>query len=127
MNATRARKDAEGESVPQAPQSTPASLGMPGHDFTLQAVIGLEKSVAELGVHIHGIKASLDSLKGKVDDLVGWKNKIIGGVAVLIFVGGVLGFLVGKASDYVTFKQPVGPQATPTPSTALPPAIQPPK
>ncbi len=84
----------------------------------------LHKSVGELNANVHSMKTSLDGLKGKVDDLVKWKNMIIGGAAVLGFAFTVLGVVIAKASEYVTLKTPP-PVSAPAPLPA--PAPTPPK
>lgn len=124
MSATRAKRPSEGESTPQVPQSTPQSVGYGTGDysFTLQAIMELQKSVGEMNATMSGMRTSIDSMKSKVDDLVGWKHKIAGGAAVLGIVFAGLGFLLGKASDYVTIK---GPVVAPTPAPLpQPPAAQ---
>lgn len=103
MSASRTKRTTEAETVPQLPQSTP-QVGMPGHDFTLQAVMEMQKSIGEMNAKMDAMKTSLDGLKGKVDDLVGWKNKILGGVAVLGVVIAGLTWVISKASDYVEVK-----------------------
>lgn len=111
MSATRTRRPVDDDSEPQVPQSTPTSLGaygQPSHDFTLQAVMELQKSVGEMNATLQTVKSSLDSVKTKVEDLVGWKHKIIGGAAVLIACGGFVGWALAKASDYVTVRIPTG-------------------
>lgn len=77
---------------------------MPGHDFTLQAVMELQKSVGEINANLHAMKSSLDSVKTKVDDLVGIKNKIIGGVAAVAIVGSLFGGLIALAVPYLALK-----------------------
>ncbi|WP_211453847.1 hypothetical protein [Collimonas antrihumi] len=52
------------------------------------------------------LKNSLDNIKTKVDDLVNWKQKILGGVVVLGTVFTLLGFVIAKGWDYVSFKIP---------------------
>lgn len=79
----------------------------------------MQKSLGEMSATLHATKSSLDGLKGKVDDLVSWKNKIIGGVAVLAVVFSLMGWLVGKASAYIDFR-PAGAVSPAQPSTALP-------
>lgn len=126
------RQNDQGTVAPQ-PQVTPQPItpGSSDHSFTLQAIIGLEKSVAEIGVHIQGMRSSIDGLKTKVDDLVGWKNKIIGGVAVFGIVFTAVGYLAAKASDYVTIRVPTALQVTPvvaplpSPAAVAPPTAAP--
>lgn len=117
------KKTAEQESTPQVPQSTPYGAGFaPGsHDFTLQAVMELQKSVGELNANMQAMKSALDGVKTKVDDLVGWKNRILGGAAALTLVVAVLSFLFGKASDYFVLKPP---SVQPSIATTTPPAIK---
>lgn len=79
---------------------------LPSHDFTLQAVIEMQRTLGHLDANISGLKSSVDGLKGKVDDLVAWKHKLVGGAAVLVVVGGIIGWLVKGAADYVTLKVP---------------------
>ena len=124
MATPKPRKTPEPESVAQVPQLTPSmvGMGMPGHDFTLQAVMELQKAVGELNANVQAMKTSIDGVKGKVDDLVGWKNKILGGAAVLLAVVSVLAFVLGKASDYVTFKSPPASGQVATPSSAVVPS-----
>lgn len=123
MNATRIKRPSDNESTPQLPQATPQSVGYgaPDHSFTLQAIMELQKSVGQMNSTMEAMRQSVDSLKVKVDDLVGWKHKIVGGAAVLGLVFTCLGFLIGKASEYVTFKQiPPTVPAQPAPPVAPP-------
>ncbi len=106
MSATRT-KNSIAESTPVLPQTSPNNYTGHTHDFTLQAVMELQKSVGELTSTIKTMSTSLDGVKAKVDDLVGWKNKIIGGAAVLTVVGALLGFLVGKFSDLFVLKSSI--------------------
>lgn len=96
------------EGIPQPPQTTPSApgYGLHSHDFTLQAVMELQKSVGEMNANIGAMKSSMDGMKSKVEDLVGWKNKVLGGAAVLLFIGGLLGWGITKFSSYVELKQP---------------------
>lgn len=113
-------KAAENDAVPQPPQTTPVAIhsGMADHSFTLQAIMELQKSVGELNSTLQSVRSSVESTKSKVDDLVNWKHKILGGAAVLAAVVATLGFLAGKVSDYVTFKSP-----NPTPAVSIAPQL----
>lgn len=79
---------------------------MPGHDFTLQAVIEMQRTLGQLDANISSLRGSVDGLKTKVDDLVAWKHKLIGGAAVLLAVGALIGWAVKGAADFVTLKVP---------------------
>lgn len=114
MSATRTRAKAE-DTSPQPPQSTPVQPvqhGYRDHSFTLQAIMELQKSVGEMNANLQALKTSVDGVKGKVDDLVNWKHKIIGGAAVAGAIIAVLAFLATKAADYVSIKTP-STQVTP--------------
>lgn len=104
MNATRRRQEQDAE--PPAPQVPPpmAAVGLHDQSFTLQAIMELQKSFAEVNTNLQGLKGSVDGLKSKVDDLVAWKHRIVGGAIVLGVVGACLGFALSKASEYVTLK-----------------------
>lgn len=123
MAGVRPPKKIEPESTPQLAQSTPyvVSHATGSHDFTLQAVMELQKSVGELNANMQGMKSSLDGVKAKVDDLVGWKNKILGGAAVFTVLIAVLSFLLGKASDYFVLK-PISAQ--PAPAVTVPQTLK---
>lgn len=62
----------------------------------------LQKTLGETNAQLKTLQASVDGLKSKVDDLVGWKHKILGAAAMLGAVIALLSFVAGKASDYVT-------------------------
>jgi hypothetical protein len=114
MSATRTKAKAE-DTSPQPPQSTPVQPvqhGYQDHSFTLQAIMELQKSVGEMNANLQALKTSVDGVKGKVDDLVNWKHKIIGGAAVAGAIIAVLAFLATKAADYVSIKTP-STQVTP--------------
>lgn len=102
--------------------------------FEVQFLFEIQKSIGELKAtqesmrdsikaNHDALKSTTDSIKTKVDDLVALKNKLIGGAAVLTVITSVLGFIVGKASDYVQFKAPNPPAAMvapPAPSAPSP-------
>ena len=108
MNASRVQKPRDDETSPSPPQTAPISpsYGTHDHSFTLQAVMELQASFAEVKSDLKNLKSSIDGVKPKVDDLVNWKNRIIGGAIVLGAVCAILGVVVSKASDYITIKAP---------------------
>ena len=124
MNASRRKPEAD--DTPQPAQVPPPQVatGQFDHSFTLQAIMDLQKSFAEVNTNVTALRQGVEALKSKVDDLIAWKNRILGGAIVLGFVGAVLGFLISKASDYImlrptpvqaTSQAPAPPATTPTP------------
>jgi hypothetical protein len=81
------------------------------HSFTLQAVMELHKSTGEMKAAIEGLTTVVGGVKTKVDDLISWKNMIVGGAAVLGVVFTLMGFAIGKFWDYITIKAPAAPVA----------------
>jgi hypothetical protein len=104
------KRNAEEASVPDDPQVTPRfTAGQADHSFTLQAIMELQKTVGEMNANVTGMKSSVDSVKTKVDDLVAWKNKLLG---MAIGVGGavsIVTFLLTKS--YMTIGTPSAPSA----------------
>ena len=88
-------------------------MGAHGYDYTLQAVMDLQKSVGEINATLTAVRSSVDGMKSKVDDLTALKNKVLGGAAVFMAVIAGVGYLAGKASEYVTFKPPSLPIPAP--------------
>ena len=84
----------------------------------------LQKSVGELNSNVQALKASVESTKGKVDDLVRWKHMIFGGAVALGAVISAAVWVGTKLSDYVQFRAPQSSAVTPTQQAA--PAVQPP-
>lgn len=116
--ARRQQSSPAEDSVPQDPQVQPLPSALPGHDFTLQAVIEMQRTLGQLDANISGLKGSVDGLKTKVDDLVAWKHKLVGGAAVLVVVGGIIGWLIKGAADYVTLKVPAQTSVVVQPAAA---------
>lgn len=110
------------EAPATVPQTTPQGVGYghPEYHF-VQAVMELQKSIGKVEASVEALKTSVDSTKSKVEDLVGWKNMIIGGAAVLGATIAILGFIIGKAWDYVTIKSPATVQAVPASAPPQPP------
>lgn len=93
MSATRNENQVV---TPTEPISTPPYTGHHDHSFTLQTIMELQKSMGELTASVNNMSTILSSTKSKVDDLVAWKNKILGGAIVLGAVTSVLGFIIAK-------------------------------
>lgn len=106
MPTSRRGRAAADDTTPQVPQTEPGAQAdyASRHDFTLQLIMELQKTVVETNTRLASMESSINGLKTKIDDLVAWKHKILGGAAVLAVVVAAIGFLIGKASDYVTLK-----------------------
>lgn len=89
-----------------------------------QTLMEIQGTLARLDERTGAMKNSLDGLKGKVEDLVSWKSKILGGAitlgAILAVLASLITFAVTKLSGYVSFHEPThhgisAPQAPPQP------------
>lgn len=122
MSATRTKTSAADEAPASIPQTPPPGIGYghPEYQF-VQSIMEMQKSLGEINSSIKTLSTSVDSVKGKVDDLVKWKNMILGGAIVTgVFISFVI-FTVSKASDYLTIKTP---PAQVIPPVQLPPPVQ---
>lgn len=105
--ATSRQRQTEVE--PPAPQLAPPALAIAGSDYNVfiwQQLAEIQKSVAEMNSNLQHLKSSMDSTRGKVDDLISWKHKIIGGAIVFGVICTLLGFVITKVSSYPTFQAP---------------------
>ena len=116
------------DSIPTTPpQITPPSqigYGHPEYQF-VQAIMEMQKSLGEINASIISLRESVNSTKSKVDTLIEWKHKIIGGAFVLGAIISILSVIMVKGWDYVSFHTPAqqilpspAPQPIPTPSKA---------
>ncbi|MFZ6801954.1 hypothetical protein [Undibacterium sp. Di24W] len=106
---TRPKKTPVADDAPAyLPQTSPIQplSGHGDHSFTLQAIMEMQKTLGELNSKFENLNSSVNSTKSKVEDLVTWKNKILGGAIALGIIGTLLGFLITKGWDYVSIKQP---------------------
>ena len=96
------------EAPATVPQTTPTAIGYghPEYQF-VQAIMEMQKSIGEVKASVDALRTVVEGTKSKVDDLVNWKHKIIGGVAVLSVFLTLTVFVITKFLDYVTIKSPV--------------------
>lgn len=107
MSSRRPRTGLPPETGTPTPQvSTPSPSYGHDHSFTLQAVMEMHKSIGELKSSVDGLNATVQGIKSKVEDLVGWKNRILGGAIALGAICTLLGFGISKFSQYVTISTP---------------------
>jgi hypothetical protein len=95
------------------------------YDVGVSMLMEMQSTLARLDEKFNGLRSSVDSMKGKVEDLVGWKNKILGGAIILGAVCSITGFGIAKFSSYVTIRTPheTHKTAEPSPAPAAPPAV----
>ncbi len=109
------------EAPATVPQTTPIGIGYghPEYQF-VQSIMEMQKSLGQINASIQALEKSVESTKAKVDDLVNWKNRILGGtIAIGALLSGLI-FLITK--DYVTFKmQPQAPISQPAPPAPMAP------
>ena len=96
------------EAPATVPQTTPTAIGYghPEYQF-VQAIMEMQKSIGEVKASVDALRTVVEGTKSKVDDLVNWKHKIIGGVAVLSVFLTLTVLVITKFWDYVTIKLPV--------------------
>ena len=109
------------EPSPAPVQSTPPQgfgigMGHPEFHF-VTGLMDVQKQLGEIKASIETLTKTVDSTKSKVDDLVGWKNRILGGAVAIGAVCALLGFGVTKLSSYVTFKVPDAVASPPNTAT----------
>lgn len=78
----------------EIPQTTPRNIGYGHPEFHfVQSVMELHKTMAETkamveanNAVISNVKDDIKGIKAKLDDLVTWKNMILGGAAAIAFL-----------------------------------------
>lgn len=114
--------DQEPTSVPQVPPVPNIGYGHPEYNF-VQSIMEMQKSITQLQTSMQHLTTSVEGVKTKVDDLIRWKNMILGGAVVLGALLTTAVYLANKASEYLTigFKnQPTQEQTTPQALTSQP-------
>lgn len=95
------RSEPQKETTPQSfPETQPPKFAQPGHDFTLQAVIEMQKSIGELCAKTDRLIADVKSHGEKIDKIRMTLAWVAGGAAVTaVIVSAVITFGV----KYLTF------------------------
>jgi hypothetical protein len=95
------QEDAPPASSPQTPPPTDIGHGHPQYHFT-QGLLELQKSFVKTEAALAALSANVDAMNKKIDDLMDWKAKIVGGTfAVLLIIGAIWAIIV-FGSDYYT-------------------------
>lgn len=103
MVSSSKKKLTADEAPASAPQTTPKDIGFghPEYQF-VQSIMEMQKSLGEINASIKTLNASVSSANAKVDDLIKWKNMIVGGMIVIGAIFSATYFIVSKASDYIS-------------------------
>lgn len=111
-NSPKDNNGSSNESPPASiPQTTPKGIGYghPEYQF-VQSIMEMQKSLGEINASIQALNKSVDSSKSKIDDLVKWKNMIVGGALAIGFIIGLLSLISTKVLNHITFNTPTTPQ-----------------
>lgn len=110
MSATRVKRAQDIDPIPYSPQVLPMAIavGLPGHDFTLQAVMDIKGSMGELSSAVKSLQGAVEKMDAriaKMDDKVsGVTHKLYAAGAVLAVAVVVGGFIVNKAWDLMALQ-----------------------
>jgi hypothetical protein len=90
------RQDNQKDTTPTSfPETTPPAYAQPGHDFTLQAVIQMQKSIGELCAKTDRLISDVKSHGDKIDGIRLTLAWVAGGAAVVgVIVGAAITFAV---------------------------------
>lgn len=101
MNNPNFLDDGPPATPPQTPPPTDIGQGHPQYYFT-QGLLELQKSFVKTETSIISLSTKVEDLGNKIDVLMDWKAKIVGGTFVLIIVTGALWALIVFGSEYYT-------------------------
>ena len=100
-------KESSDEAPASIPQTPPPSIGYGHPEFHfVQSIMEMQKSLGEINASISSLGKSVESIKSKVDDLVKWKNMILGGAIATGAILSIIFFILTKASEYITINMP---------------------
>jgi len=91
MNSNSSNSTLPDDEAPASiPQTSPRSIGYghPEYQF-IQSIMEMQKSLGEINASIQALNKTVESTKSKVDDLVKWKNMIMGGAITIGFLLGI--------------------------------------
>ncbi len=95
------RQTSQSETVPTSFPETPPRFSSPTHDFTLQAVIEMQRSLGELSAKTDRLIADVKSQGDKIDTVRMRFSWVAGGAAVV-------GFLIALLLATLRFLPPNG-------------------
>ncbi|MEQ1738763.1 MAG: hypothetical protein ABL884_02565 [Methyloglobulus sp.] len=119
-------KESSDEAPASIPQTPPPSIGYGHPEFHfVQSIMEMQKSLGEINASISSLSKSVESIKSKVDDLVKWKNMILGGAIATGAILSIIFFILTKASEYITINIPSAQNHQELPTIASPPSEPP--
>lgn len=94
-------------SSPVVPISTPHQTSF-GHPYSQveQRLNDLLFRMGELTTKVDTLTKTVDSTKSKVEDIVAWRNRILGGVIVVGVLASLVTVVVTKFADWISIKPP---------------------
>lgn len=92
--------------------ATGAGVSQFGGDMGQNILLDIYRAVPRIEAKLEHLEEAADSTKKKVDDLTSWKNRVLGGVAVLAFLWAGMKLL----SDYIHIS--IGSNASPAQATS---------
>jgi hypothetical protein len=109
------------DATPQSmPKTTPQEYSSAGHDFTLQAVMEMQRTLGGVAERIDGLSGGLEKMADKLGDIEKAVHAVkIGAIvagAILTVVGGVLWWAIGDrvtAAVHTALGAPAVVQASP--------------
>ena len=72
-----------------------------GGDMSQSMLMEIFRAIPRIETKLEHLEDTLNSTKKKVDDLNSWKNRILGGAAVLVFLIGSTWAVAKGVSEYV--------------------------
>lgn len=89
------------------PETPPSALGHGHPEYHFVAgLMDVQKQLGEIKAEIQSLGRTVEDTRSKVEDLVAWKNRILGGAVGFGAVCAFLGFALTKLSNYITIKSP---------------------
>ena len=91
MSSNSSKSNLTDDEAPASiPQTSPRSIGYGHTEYQfIQSIMEMQKSLGEINASIQTLNKAVEGTKSKVDDLVKWKNMIMGGAITIGFLLGL--------------------------------------
>jgi hypothetical protein len=104
----------EGTIPPSQPVTTPQNYNQPSHDFTLQVVVDMQKTLGALDAKVDRLISDVEGLDTKTSEMSHRFALVAGGAAFGGAIIGVIAFLIALAGWDRVFPSKDVPQAPAT-------------